>query len=71
MNSVVFTQFALAAKKADSTLGCIRRSVASRLREEILPLSTGEVTPRVLHPVLGSTVKDRYADTGEGPPKGH
>ena len=32
---------------------CVRQSVASKLREVILPLSTGEATLRVLGPVLG------------------
>lgn len=41
-------------KKTGGTLGCIRRSAASRMGEMMLPLSTGETTPGVLCPVLGS-----------------
>jgi len=35
-------QCALAAQQANRTLGCIKRSVASRSREGILPLCSAE-----------------------------
>lgn len=46
----------LMAKKADSTLGCIRQNIASSLREMILPLCSALVTPGGLGPILGSGV---------------
>jgi len=41
------------AQKANCILGCIKRSMTSRLREVILPPCSGETASGVLHPVLG------------------
>jgi len=45
-------QCVLAAQKANRILGCIKSSVASRLREVILPLCSGETPPGVLRAAL-------------------
>ena len=53
-------QCALAVQKGNSILGCIKRSVASRLREVILPLySAGETSPGVLHADMEFSVQER------------
>ncbi|RMC12825.1 hypothetical protein DUI87_10350 [Hirundo rustica rustica] len=45
-------QYELTAQKAKSVLGCIQSSVASRMREGILPLCSGETPLGVQHPAL-------------------
>jgi len=40
-------QCVLAAQRANRILGCIKRSVASRSREEILPLCSALVSPHL------------------------
>jgi len=51
-------QCALADQKASHILGCIKRNMASRSREAILPVCSGEAPSGVLHPVLEPPVQE-------------
>jgi len=60
-------QCAVAAQKVSHILGCIKSTVASRSREVILPIYSGETPPGVLHPALEPSAQDRHGPFGEGP----
>lgn len=64
-------QCALATKKVNGILGCIRRSVSSGQERWPFPsLSSDEATCGVLCPVLGSLIQEIHGVTGKSPDKG-
>ena len=69
----VSQQCALADQKANCALGCIKRGVASREREVIVPplLSSCEAPSAVLRPDLGPSVQKGRATLGAGSEEGH
>ena len=69
----VSQQCVLAAQKANHILGCIKRSVTSRLTEAILALllCSCETPPEVLHPVLGPPTQEGHGAVRAGPKEGH
>jgi len=66
-------QSALAAQKANHILGCTKSSMASRVREGILPLYSALFTlpPGVLCPALEPSAQEGHGPVGAGPEESH
>jgi len=61
-------QRAVAAKKANCILSCIKSSVASRARGDAATLlCSGETPPQVLRPALEPSAQERHGAVGVGP----
>jgi len=67
----VSQQRAPTTQNANHILGCIKSSAASRSREVILPLCSGETPPGILRAALELSAQKRYGAVGVGPEKGH
>jgi len=66
-------QCVLAAQKAIRNLGCITKSMASRLREVILPFYSALGRPHLeyLHPALEPSAQETHGPVGAGSEEGH
>ncbi|PKU26725.1 rna-directed dna polymerase from mobile element jockey- hypothetical protein [Limosa lapponica baueri] len=64
-------QCALAAQKVSHILGCIKKSVTSRVREVSLPLCSHETPPELLCPALESPTEEEHGPVGARPEKDH
>lgn len=69
--SDISQQYALATRKVNHFLSCIKRRAANRLREVTILLHSNGIPPGILHPALGLPMQTKTVISYSNPEEGH